>query len=37
VVGYPDAAYTCGLPQSADAALALRVVFRALPAEQAAW
>ncbi len=37
VIGYPDAAYTCGLPQSADAALALREVFRALPAEPPAW
>lgn len=37
VIGYPDAAYTCGLPQSADAALALRAVFRGLPAESPAW
>lgn len=35
VIGYPDAAYTCGLPQSADAALALRALFLALPAEPA--
>ena len=30
-IAYPDALYTCGLPQSADAAAALRRAFAALP------
>jgi len=37
VIGYPDASYTCGLPQSADAAIALREMFRRLPVEHPAW
>lgn len=37
VIGYPDAAYVCGLPQSADAAIALRELYRALPAGSPRW
>jgi len=34
-IAYPDAAYACGLPQSADAAIALRKLYRDLPAGSA--
>ena len=37
VITYPDAAYTCGLPQSADAAITLRNVLRSLPEREASW
>lgn len=30
-ISFPEAAYTCGLPQSADAAMALRALYRELP------
>ena len=36
-IGYPDAAYACGLPQSADAAIALRNLYRELPAGRPRW
>ena len=34
---YPDPLYTCGLPQSADAAVALRAALRRLPPSEARW
>lgn len=36
-IAYPDAAYACGLPQSADAAIALRNLYRELPAGRPRW
>jgi iron complex transport system substrate-binding protein len=36
-ISYPDAAYACGLPQSADAAIALRNLYRELPAGRPRW
>lgn len=36
-IRYPDAAFTCGLPQSADAAMALHDIYRELPAAVARW
>ena len=37
VISYPDAAYVCGLPQSADAAIALHELYRQLPAGSPSW
>lgn len=37
VISYPDAAYVCGLPQSADAAIALHELYRQLPAGSPRW
>lgn len=34
---YPDAAFACGLPQSADAAIALRNLYRKLPPGRPQW
>lgn len=36
-ISYPDAAYACGLPQSADAAVALRRLYDRLPAAALPW
>jgi iron complex transport system substrate-binding protein len=36
-ISYPDAAYACGLPQSAEAAWALRELYARLPATELPW